>query len=530
MGMFWGYESVRLRRESKHSKNQLGLTKRTVYMKLPTASEIQRLVLARQLMYLSRPKVYAAKRLHLDFEEHVKQFKKFPLIQRVPKVYYNYRGKKRPLRRRRDLGKTTPTNKENYCNGDLFGNSESIDLCLYFLTVDDENHNSHNEDPVESPANNERDNQFDFEDLSFKPIQPLTDSQKHEAKNSVLRVKWLKWAYLDMHSNSINEVVSNHRMVTVDDSTIRYNQSHFTIFLESARNALKTHDWPILNQSLMGMVSTVPISIKCPGVFWTLGFFAIINQYKDDHVAVQCFLEQASELIRGYRTWLSVQAGIWLIQKGHFNEGFELVKDWHSKSSRESGFALVAKQIQNPKRDLVLCLAELIIAMMRYSTWKRDYLMIQDEENLDFGNVEEESVKRAGNSALTGFEYVYKHQTEAKADVMSFIEPFIELVTEYRSANRAKEIVDEVSENNVGNMFVERFYINFMEQHFPHECETEEFSQRKKKFIDQYTYDSDPSDKIKGRLKIHKLRAAKKKAGGNIVWLQPIPKPAFGWE
>ncbi|ODN05691.1 hypothetical protein Ocin01_01002 [Orchesella cincta] len=294
-------------------------------------------------------------------------------------------------------------------------------------------------------------------------------------------------------------------LVTLDDSSIHHNQSHFTIFLESARNALKTHQWPVLNQCVLAMVRTLPTTIKCPTVLWT-----------------------ATILIRGFRSWLGIQVGIWLIQKGYFNEGFELVKEWHTKPCRESGLAFLSKQ--HPKKHMVLYLGEFIMAMMRYSTWKRDILAIRQEEDHLLGHEEdEESVERAGNIALTSFEYLYQYQTDTNADVMSFIEPFVELLIEYRSVNRAKEIVEEVYERNPGNMFVEKFYFSFLEQHFPHECTTEEFSERKEKFNNKYTYEKDPTEGIKGRLKFNKWKADRKR-DGNIVRLKQLPTPDFAWD
>jgi len=103
---------------------------------------------------------------------------------------------------------------------------------------------------------------------------------------------------------------------------------------------------------------------------------------------------------------------------------------------------------------------------------------------------------------------------------------------EYRSPNRALEVLQEISYDNDGNLVVEEFFVQFLEQ-YANVCDISEgyHSQLKERFQQKSNYDEQeglPLRTLKARRQIRRLREVKKKAG-IVRTFKKVENPGFSW-
>lgn len=75
-----------------------------------------------------------------------------------------------------------------------------------------------------------------------------------------------------------------------------------------------------------------------------------------------------------------------------------------------------------------------------------------------------DSLRRKGEAALRAYQTVYEKWQIVEAEPMCFLPPFVELLIEFRSVTRARDIIKEIYDHHDGNMFVEKFYVQFLEE------------------------------------------------------------------
>lgn len=148
------------------------------------------------------------------------------------------------------------------------------------------------------------------------------------------------------------------------------------------------------------------------------------------------------------------------------------------------------------------------------------------------------NIRRIGEGALDSFEVCFVKCKEIEGDFMCFIEPFVELLVEFRSPAKSKEVMDEVFNLCDGNFYVETYYVQFLEEYFANtEDDMALIDFLKKRTERKFILDGDKEVskmkviKANGRRILNEWRNKKKTDSENVIStiMKPVKKPSFSW-
>ena len=78
-----------------------------------------------------------------------------------------------------------------------------------------------------------------------------------------------------------------------------------------------------------------------------------------------------------------------------------------------------------------------------------------------------EALRQTGEYILSLFESLLDRCDCIENDSTIFIEPFMELLIEFRSLLIARDILQNICRNNFGNGILEEIYLEFLHKYFP---------------------------------------------------------------
>jgi len=480
---FWGVLDTPPPKDKPiYAKHEVGPEKKTVFVKLPNIDKMKKIILARKLIrmnyaYSGRKKKHLVKCTKFDSKGH------FTLGPRT-------RRDSTKLKSRKDKKSDDDTPCEE--------NSEIQDGDIDY-------------DP---------NTETDVSDGNLVITQAGSEPNSHFETEDWQRRHFARRMKADLFSSEVGEIMTNARMTSLSRKDVSFPPTRSLIYMETLRDAINVHDWARVAKCVEGL-SLESHADERNWLIWSGGFLALMQLSRAELLPLVEFTQAARVLLKGYPRRFGIELATWFTQKGHFIHGLCILQEWHEMSRQQNYSWLKPSFSNNPKRNVIDLIALLYEAVFHYMLFKRDAQFIEEGKY----DGDEDSLTRCGEKALAMFEGVMELSEKTETDVTIFIEPFIELVWRFRGDARAKEIFENVCGKHYRNSILDKMYIVFLKEHFPH---LKEVIQEKEAKLARFDFEHNRGERKADENRVRNYLQRANPAGSGVPF-KKIENPGFSW-